>query len=215
MHIFVAGWRAWFNCWRTKSSGHKLHARQGDCLPPKGNHMGACHCTGIGVPSPTSSKPVCAREHWQSISEPIQPLVVASAVGTGLTEQPCFAWRVLSHAEHRMMLLLCSSWERGRGGFLHLWYGHMQEHFSCSSAVAWQRLYPRWHEPSRQGGWGQRSASVCVRSQTSSTPCFSEEAMLTFVLSYLLALSETKCKFIRENISKIWLHCCQAFGFSL
>lgn len=36
--------------------------RWGDPLPLKGNHMGACCCTGVSAPSPGSSKPECAQE---------------------------------------------------------------------------------------------------------------------------------------------------------
>lgn len=32
------------------------------------------------------------------------------------------------------------------------------------------------------------------------------------MLSYLLAVSEKKCKFIQETIAKTQLHCCQEFG---
>lgn len=39
--------------------------------------------------------------------------------------------------------------------------------------------------------------------------------MLTFVLSYLLAVSEMRSKFTGETIAKIQLHHCQAFGVCL
>lgn len=82
--------------------------------------MGACCCIGGSVPGPQIQQTwICLGPLTAHLSTNPVTLVVTSGMDTGLTELPCIAWHILSQILcARWMVLLCSSWEQGRGRFL-------------------------------------------------------------------------------------------------